>query len=107
MILPAMKKYETKLTQAKDNFQHIADEVSVIWSQFSAIWHEVKEIFTKVIHDDISPISLQEWWLEKSTSQIPTILLIPENTTVESTITSDPVVWIHSSQDTIFNPNKV
>jgi hypothetical protein len=30
MILPAMKKYEAKLIQAKDNFQHIAQEVSMI-----------------------------------------------------------------------------
>ncbi len=37
MILPAMKKYEAKLLQAKDNFQHIADEVSVIGAQFAAI----------------------------------------------------------------------
>jgi hypothetical protein len=37
MILPAMRKYEAKLVQAKDNFQHIANEVSVIGAQFAAI----------------------------------------------------------------------
>lgn len=55
MILPAMRKYEAKLTQAKDNFQHIAQEVSLIGEQFAAIWHEVKEIVTKIAHDE--PIS--------------------------------------------------
>lgn len=48
MILPAMKRYEAKLIQAKDNFQHIADEVWVIGAQFAAIWHEMKEIVTKI-----------------------------------------------------------
>lgn len=57
MILPAMKKYEKKVLQAKSNFQNIVDEVSVIGTQFSAIWHEVKEIFTKVVHDDVVEVT--------------------------------------------------
>jgi hypothetical protein len=57
MILPAMKKYEAKLLQAKDNFQHIADEVSVIGAQFAAIWQEMKQIVTKIAHDEPIPES--------------------------------------------------
>ncbi len=79
MILPAMKKYEAKLTQAKDNFQHIADEVSVIGAQFAAIWHEVKEIVTKIAHDEptientiqstiVSNVSVVDWDMKNSIS---------------------------------------
>lgn len=58
MILPAMRKYEAKLVQAKDNFQHIANEVSVIGAQFAAIWHEMKEIVSKISeNNDTSVVS--------------------------------------------------
>ena len=52
VLRPMIKKYEARLTKASANFQHIVEEVSAIWSQFAAIWHEVKEIVTKVVQDD-------------------------------------------------------
>lgn len=51
MILPAMKKYEAKIIQAKDNFEHIVEEVNIIGTEFAAIGHEMKEIVTKITHD--------------------------------------------------------
>lgn len=88
MILPAMKKYEAKLTQAKDNFQHIAEEVSVIWQQFAAIGHEVKEIVSKMSTDkqNTDPIVNQ---VNNITSQTPTTQEFSENTVVSTTTSTN------------------
>ncbi len=95
MILPAMKKYEAKLIQAKDNFQHIAQEVSVIWAQFAAIWHEMKEIVTKMSHEDNSI---------NQNNPIPTnpqeLQLSPQNISKETVIPTVVVTSAISSQQT-------
>jgi membrane-associated protein len=84
MILPAMKRYEAKLIQAKDNFQHIADEVSVIWAQFAAIWHEMKEIVTKIAENGNEITSP----LPTNTSEVQVSIQAP----VQQTISSNPPV---------------
>jgi hypothetical protein len=83
-----MKKYEAKLIQAKDNFQHIAQEVSMIWAQFAAIWHEMKEIVTKISHED--SIWEQSSLLSNTPEQVSSVQIIPM--TVANAIISPDVL---------------
>ena len=88
MILPTMKKYESRLEQASDNFHHIAQEVSVIWAQFAAIWHEMKEIVTKISHGDhIGEEKIP--WVVNNSQQVESN---SQNIVWPAVTTSDPVI---------------
>lgn len=63
MILPMIKKYETRLVETSDNFHHIIQEVSVIWSEFVAIGHEVGQIVKKVVSDN----NIDHSWISRET----------------------------------------
>jgi len=104
MILPAIKRYESRMMKASENLHHIVEEVSVIWSQFAAIGHEVQEIVKKVVSDEapvIAPISVsvEVWWLEQQVAVSTTVVAPTQQDTVvtDSSSLSTPVVWENQS----------
>lgn len=104
MILPAIKRYESRMMKASENLHHIVEEVSVIWSQFAAIGHEVQEIVKKVVSDEtpvIAPISasVEVWWLEQQVAVSTTVVVPTQQDTVvtDSSSLSTPVVWENQS----------
>lgn len=109
MVLPAMKKYEAKLWQAKDNFQHIAQEMGVIGQQFANIGGELKEIYHKVIdtNEQISPVSQDQNNLAESSQQstwgsswdVPVSIISQDGVVQNSS-------WIQPNpEDTVVVPN--
>jgi hypothetical protein len=110
-----MKKYEAKLIQAKDNFQHIAQEVSVIWAQFAAIGHEMKEIVTKMSHEDHIGEQNSPWVLNNPAQEqlnpqdIVWSVIVLNNPIISSDIPiPTPVAsvsWVNSNPVVIENPS--
>ncbi len=98
MILPGIKKYEAKLWAAKENFQHIAQEIGVIWSQFQSIGHEIKEIYQKVIKNPdenqgagANDGSVLSEWLSSD------VVVSSWETIVQSSVDNNTVDIVHDS----------
>lgn len=111
MVLPAMKKYEAKLWQTKDNFQHIAQEVGMIGQQFANIGGELKEIYHKVIdtNEQISPPSQDQNNLAEPSQQSMWTLSwdVPVSTISQDVIVQNPQhdSWIQPNpEDTVVWP---
>lgn len=99
VLRPMMKKYEARLAKASDNFQHIVQEVSAIWSQFAAIWHEVKEIVNKVVKDD-AVVTENTTVAVQDTSWTPTTVTVSTEVTVvpPTDVSPVPAVEVQESQ---------
>jgi hypothetical protein len=92
-----MKKYEERAQKASENIHHIAEEVSVIWSQFVAIGHEVKELVNKMIYDDHvttpNTITSTPQIMPPSTSVVASVVTVPlseDKTTISTPPESIP-----------------